>query len=83
MSSAAHIDVKQICSVLSCMSDDFQREAVEDCGHSFQLDSVAGNISAALVLLRCAEDKLMDSIPLEELMSPEELKVFLEVSEDI
>ena len=64
---AAHSDVKQICSVLSCMSNDLRREAVKDCGQAFQLESVADNISAALVLLGCAEDKLMDSFPLEEL----------------
>jgi hypothetical protein len=77
---AAHRDVKEICSVLSCMPDDFQKEAAEDLRHEFELKSVADNIFAALVLLRCAEDKLMYSIPMEELMSPEDLKQFLEGS---
>jgi hypothetical protein len=79
----AHRNVKEICTVLSCMPDDFQKEAAEDHRHEFELKIVADNISAALVLLRCAEEKLMYSIPMEELMSPEDLKQFLGRSPEV
>ena len=41
-----------------------------------KLDRVRDEISAALVLLRCADDKLVSTIPTEELMDPESLKQF-------
>src|SRR5262245_17896566 len=80
---AAHRNVKEICTDLSCMPDDFQKQAAEDQRNESELKIVADTISAALVLLRCAEDKLMYSLPMEELMSPEDLKQFLEKSAEV
>jgi hypothetical protein len=65
------------------MPDDFRMEAAEGDRHEFELQSVADNISAALVLLRCAENKLMYSLPTEELMSPKQLKEYLEENAEV
>ena len=56
--------------MLSRMSDDFRKEAAEDCPQAFGLKSVGNDISATFVLLRCAEEKLNHSKPLDQLMSP-------------
>ena len=46
-------------------------EAVaNDCGRDVHMQSVVGELEATLVLLKCAEERLWNAVPVEEFMTP-------------
>jgi len=73
---ALHDKIQVIRSLLETMHREFGDGARMNRRHEVELERVRDGISAALVLLECAEDKLMHTIPAEEFMDRESLEEF-------
>jgi hypothetical protein len=70
-------ELRASCAVLQRMHFEFGvPDTCADYNQKMELDRVRDEITAALVLLGCAADKLVGTVPTEELMDPESLRQF-------
>jgi len=70
-------DVSNAVSILARMRGEFSEfDTAMSHTDERELESVVGEIDAAIVLLRCAENKLTATIPTEEYMPKDSVREF-------
>jgi hypothetical protein len=60
-------------AVLKAIGTEFHDYAPKDRREEFEMERLLEQIAAALVLLECTDEKLLQTVPIEEIMSAEHL----------